>query len=173
MTKKNLNIKDIKNSNGLKLIHNDVNGFNIDVIEEQYKAKYVGEFCLKSKSGEWYDQAFSLFYNPTPHPQGSNYFALYYMYDYDTLINDKIPKVYITDGISAVQDKQGTPVIYIAAMVDDNQAIYSAYRHDSQSYNDVMIDGGRDYHRGSLGSKLINFIIEDSEIKLVGEQEVE
>lgn len=164
---KDFHIKQFKDSN-LYLIHRDRNNFNIAVAEEKYKATYVGEFCLKSSSGEWINQPFSIFYNPIKHPEGSNYFALYYkletIYDVDAV--DIISTPYITNGISAVIDEDSNEPVVYTGVVEDSKVLYSAYRHDFQTYKDLMMDGGRDYSRYSCDTT-IQFTIVDGEVVLV------
>jgi len=149
-----------------KLIHKDSNNFKISEVEKKYSAVYLGEFCLKSPSEGWMNQAYSLFYTPKAHPQGSNYFALYYMWDLVSLETGK-PKLYITNGISAVVDPEtGDRVIYTGVDCGDDEILYSAYRHDYQTYKDFMIDGGRDYTKRSMNGNLVSFKIVDDQIVL-------
>lgn len=152
----------IKDSD-IVILHADSLNFNIEYIEEKYKAHYIGEFCLKGVSGEWVNQPVALFYNEEKHPRGSNYFAILNKYRYPNIDS---PTVMITNGISAVEDKEGNPIVYSAVLNNDNKALYSAYRHDYQTYEDLMIDGGRDYTKSSLGSPFIRFIIKDGKVEL-------
>ena len=134
----------------------------IPVVKKQKDAKFVLECCLRGKSDEWINQTFALFYSPAQHPEGSNYFALYYQYGFDP---EDRPKLMITNGISAVENKDGTPVTYTALVNDAGEFIYSANRHDCQIYDNMMIDGGRDYYRSNMNTgKLEQFIIKDGEI---------
>jgi len=145
------------------LIHKDHMKEIIDnkQVEEKYKAKFVLECCLKSKTGEWVNMPFALFYTEEKHPQGSNYFAVYLKPGFMVGSTDLLM---ISDGITAVYDKLGNHVTY-SAVVDEekNVALHSAYRHDYQTYDDLMIDGGRDYTKTN-GKPIEQFIIENGEI---------
>lgn len=150
-------VKDIVNSH-LKLIHNDTLQINISEAENKFDAKYVGEFCAKTSSGEWSNQAVALFYNTQPHPRGSNFFGLCCQHD---------QKWYIVNGISAVICKDtGLPVVYEGVVCDNQYVLYSAFRHDYQKYNQYMIDGGRDYTRWS-GQDIVQFNIDKSSGNIV------
>ena len=107
----------------------------------------------------------AIFYQDEPHPEGSNYFGIYF---------DPLRESYmITDGISAVTyqsgEREGEPVIYSCGLNEETkEAIYSAYRHDYQTHNGViMMDGGRDYCRGNLSQGLLRFKIVDGELEIV------
>lgn len=112
--------------------------FDIEAVEKKYGATYVGELCIKLKTGEWTNFAVSVFYQKTPaKPEYSNYFGLY----------TKGGNAYITDAISAVDTS------FLGVVADDGEVIYSAYRHDYTTSKDgsVFIDGGREYIRRSGG----------------------
>lgn len=102
---------------------------NIKKIEEHYKAKYVFESCLKSVTGNWTSMTAAIFYTEEAHPQGSNYFGLYF--------NNK--NFMITNGISAIEPFEGILI--------DNDVVYSRHRHDYRCHNGIFVDGGRDYLR--------------------------
>ena len=114
-------------------IHNEPLYFKKDaipLIEEKYKAKYVFETCIKSYDGGWCNFPSMIFYTEEAHPEGSNYFAIYFNMGNKTMI---------TNGISAVEDFQGIQV--------GDDVIYSRYRHNYNELNEVFVDGGRDYLR--------------------------
>lgn len=124
--------------------------FNIANVENKYNAKYVGQFCLRDKYGNWVNDIAEVFWQPTPPVEGySNYFALF--------IRDGA--TFITSGASAVE---GT--LY-AVQADDGEIIYSRYRHDYRVSQDksVWIDGGRDYTRHGSHGKLIELKIVDGD----------
>lgn len=125
-----------------------ITGIDIKKVEEHYNARYVCETTLKTKDG-WRYQPSLIFYSETPHPEGSNYFALSYQ-DGDLLISN---------GISATEE----PIVGIRATNGD--IIYSRYRHDYRLSPDhsVFIDGGREYTRRSLGS-VVNITIQDGNL---------
>ena len=87
------------------------------------------------------------------------------MYDGLSILDEsKAPSVYITNGISAVIDKEtGEPIVYEGVVCDNQYVLYSAYRHDYQTYKEFMVDGGREYMRYS-GSEFVKFYIKDGEI---------
>ena len=102
-------------------------------IEQTRSCRYVCEYNLTDASGNAYDQPVMLFWNDIPHPQGSNWMALYSANgDY-----------YVRDGITASR----LPII--AYVSDDGQAVFSKHRYDFRSSRDgtISVDGGRDYTR--------------------------
>jgi hypothetical protein len=135
-----------------------------DVIEEKYGVSYVGEFCLtlKREAGDdpviWANFPAMIFWQEEPHPEGSNYMALYRCPLRDEWM--------IADGFHAVHDYEGNPIKFPAVVEligNEFYAIYSAYRHDYQSSNETMIDGGRDYVKSS-GHDITHFIVEKGKI---------
>lgn len=140
--------------------------FEISKVEELRKATFVGEVCLMGTNKEWANTPVALFYTETAHPQGSNYFGLFFK---TVFLGDSFDStLMITDGISAVVDKEGNPVVYTGILNKEwGEVYYSAYRHDCQSFGDFMIDGGRDYTRHSLNGELVQFIIEKNKFKLL------
>ena len=129
----------------ISIVHNDtflVDPKTIATIESHYNGKYIMETTIKSVNGNWVNMPVALFYTEEAHPEGSNYFALYH---------DHTGSLMITNGISAVEDEEGNPVVYEANLnTETNQAVYSAFRHDYQVVNKTMMDGGRDYARCSI-----------------------
>ena len=116
-------------------------------IEEMYKSKYIGDFTINNGAG-WTEYPVSLFYNPAPDdPSYSNYFGVFI----------KAGHVYITNGIST------TDIDIMGVISNDNEIIYSRYRHDYRLSTDgtVMIDGGRDYLRTNTAKTVIMRIIVD------------
>jgi hypothetical protein len=109
-----------------------LNPESVKKVEEKYNAKYVLESCVKLRTGDWANFPTAIFYTEKAHPQGSNYFALYY--DGSDLM--------ITDGLSAVQD------VIFEGLEAEGEVIYSRYRWDSRGgKNGAFVDGGRDYFR--------------------------
>lgn len=105
---------------------------DIDRAEEHYSARYVCETTLKLGEGWRYEPSL-IFYTETPHPQGSNYFALT-VRDGEVWISDALPSI-----------REG----FAGARADSGDVIYSRYRHDFRTSADgsVSIDGGREYTR--------------------------
>jgi hypothetical protein len=107
----------------------------IKLVENTYKAKYVCDTCLRDvtcKNNVYINSPFAVFYTETPHPKGSNWFAVY---------NDGLG-FSITNAITATEPFSG---ICISALDKEDVIVYSRYRHDMQVYDDVTVDGGRDY----------------------------
>lgn len=103
----------------------------IQLIEMKYNATYVCDTCIKTKN-EWANRPFAVFYNETPHPRGSNWFAFYYDGNGYS----------ITDAITATEPFSA---ILIKGIDNEDVIVYSRYRHDMQIYQDMTVDGGRDY----------------------------
>lgn len=154
-----LNVQKL--TSGYTLVHLDELASLIDVskVQNWKNAKYVGEFTLKNKDGNWANIPVQIYYQKEAHTQGSNYFGLFFDGTTDSFL--------ITDGISAVINKDGTPVIYTGVSNDDKEVLYSARRHDYQTYEGMMIDGGREYTKHNGKFPLINFKIVDGNIEIV------
>jgi|ADurb_H2B_02_Slu_FD_contig_101_143868_length_2047_multi_4_in_0_out_0_5 hypothetical protein len=122
--------------------------FNIDKVEAKYGAKFVGQFCLKTVDGTWAESPADIYYQPNPNVSlgHTHYFGLIFQRG----------SAYITKGDSAV-----APLI-TAAVADDGEIIYSAYRHHYNVSKDrsVFIDGGRDYTRGGCGAFIMLKIVD-------------
>ena len=148
-----LNVQKL--NDGYTLVHNDslCEYIRPGVVEEKYKAKYLGEFCLRG-SGGFNNAPMQLYYAEEAHPEGSNYFALYFAFKGDLVI---------TNGISAVNDSEGKPIKYLGVVNEDKEILYSAFRHDYQTYGDLMCDGGREYLKSSLHSS-VTFVIQGDKI---------
>ena len=140
-------------------IHNECSFMSekgIAIIEERYNAKYVFESCIKDTRGNWCDWPSAIFYTETPHPEGSNYFAIYY---FGGLAEANIPM--IANGISAVQSD-------IYGIDTGDGIIYSRYRHDYRVHNECMVDGGRDYLRSDgNGKSAVLRVVKDKLVKVV------
>ena len=132
----------------------------IKKVEEKYNAKYVLEACLRSRDGNWHNQPAAIFYTDDPHPEGSNYFALYMHHGWE----GQPAQLMITNGVSAIQG------IFKGARADDGEIIYSRYRHDYRTSRDgsVTVDGGRDYFKAhALPSQVVEFIVVADRLELV------
>jgi hypothetical protein len=130
-------------------------------LEERRNAKYVCETCIQSsvpmdktqvmKPG-WINHPVLVFYTPVAHPEGSNWFGIYF-----TAAGQGM----ICNAASAVEhDIQGV----VAA---NGEIIYSKYRHDYRMSSDgtAMADGGRDYFKtGPIGQGFITLRIEEDKL---------
>lgn len=109
----------------------------IQKLEKQYNAKYILETDLLGKdqfSGAtfWANKPAVIFYTEKAHPEGSNYFALYFRGD----------SLMITDGLPSIKD-----VVFLG-LEAESEVIYSRYRHDfREGKNGAFVDGGRDYFK--------------------------
>ena len=148
-------IHGIKSADGEYLIEHDdslSNMLKMDVIEEQYNAKYIGEFCYKQPTKGWVNQPMALFYTEKKHPEGSNYMGVLIKYT----ITGEFDCVIIVDGISAVEHE------WVGVLdVNCNAVLYSAFRHDYQKLGDLMADGGPDYTRSSMHPNVKFKIVKD------------
>lgn len=139
-----------------------LNEKQIAAVEAYYDAKYVCDTSLRNKHGGWANLPVALFYTEKKHPEGSNYFGLYY---------DNNGKATITDGISGTAPFEGL------LLIDDTIA-YSRYRHDYRSYSvdgrQIAVDGGREYLKRvgdlSLVKAEIMLQVEGAELKIITER---
>lgn len=133
------------------------NSEQISIVEKKYDATYVCETPIKDVNGNWVNFPCAIFYTEEPHPDGSNYFALY-----DYALPDGTSRLYICNGISAVTTITGV-------VADDGEIIYSRYRHDYRTSTDgsVFVDGGRDYLKCPLDAKTVDFTIINGKLKEV------
>lgn len=126
----------------------------IEKIEDYYKAKFICETCLKLSSDNWMNTNFAVFYQEDP-PEiaKSNYFALYY---------NREGNLMITDASSSLEPFEGL-------LINENEILYSRYRHDYKTYEDYMVDGGRDYmrFRPSASAKVVKLQIVKDQLEIV------
>lgn len=122
-------------------------------IEEYYKAKFICETCLKNIDGGWANIPVAVFYTENAHPEGSNWFGLYYNHD---------NKLMITDAKSALEP-------FDALLFENGDILYSRYRHDYRTYGNAMVDGGRDYFRytPTNDSKMVKIQIMKDKLEIV------
>ncbi len=123
-------------------------------IENKYNAKWVGQFPLKTKSGNWSsDNCADVYYQETPPVEGySNYFGLII----------QCGELYITSAACLEN------IEVIGVVSDDNEVIYSRYDHDMRYSTDksVWIDGGFSYIRSCVGAKLVSLKLVKNELIL-------
>lgn len=102
----------------------------IEEIEKHYNGKYLIDSCLRLANGEWANFPAAFFWQDEAHPQGSNYFAIYFKDGADMMI---------TDG-KCIEDQ-----MIVFGVCDNGELIHSRHRHDFISKNGAMMDGGQDY----------------------------
>lgn len=119
--------------------HEDQLPIYTHIIEEEYNAKYIGEFCYKNGKQGWMNQPMALFYTENPHPEGSNYLGVM-----TTVMPSGKETILLTDGVSAAENEW-----YGVLNEETNEVIYSAFRHDYQVLDVLMTDGGPEYLRSS------------------------
>ncbi len=129
---------------------------DIEKAEKKYGAKYIGDFCLKTKHGGWSEEPAAVFYQPTPDVSlgHTHYFGLF----------ERGGIMYITKGDSAFEE----PIVGIVGV--DGEVVYSRYRHDFRALKslDQFIDGGRDYcRRGGSGQMAGTVLLTVDKDKLV------
>jgi hypothetical protein len=124
---------------------------DIGKVEAKYKAKWVGQFPLKTKDGGWSsDSCADVYYQVIPPVEGySHYFGL--------IIQDG--SLYITSA-KCLEDKE-----FQGIRAKNGEIIYSRFRHDMRYSEDksVWVDGGFDYMRRSYGP-LVNLKLVYGEI---------
>lgn len=115
---------------------------NIPVIENHYKARFIGDLPLKGR-----DYPCAIFYQENPPNNFSNYFAIF-------VRNNKI---YITSAKEIVDTpRQGV-------ITKNKEIVYSKYHHDFHFSSDgiIAVDGGAEYLRLSGNPedyKVVRFI---------------
>jgi len=123
----------------------------ISSIEEKYNAKYVFESCCRAKDGSWMNKPMAIFYTEQAHPEGSNYFAIYYGHDGYPMI---------TNGISSTEG-------YVDGVDTGDGIIYSRHRHDYRVHNNCMVDGGRDYFKRSVNGTPVKMKVVKDQLVVV------
>lgn len=152
-----LNFTKIKTEDDHTLVHHDSmkKFFKMEEVEKIKNAKYMGEFTVKNPSGSWANIPVSVFYQEKAHPEGSNYFGLFF--------EPLRGHLMITDAKSVAEHK------WIGVLNEKTKEIlYSAYRHDFQTYEEMMIDGGPEYTKSYPNAKLVEFYLEKDKIKVDG-----
>lgn len=129
----------------------------IDVVEEMYKATFVGDFCLKLRDGSWTDHPIAIFYQPNPDIEAghSHYFGVHVTHQ---------NQIYLTDGKSAFENG------ITGAIADNGEVIFSRFRHNFVSSQDgsISIDGGRDYTKliGSNPNRTVKLVINKDKLEI-------
>lgn len=117
----------------LFLKHFTHTGINVGVVLKRYPtAKYVGQFPLRAKLGEFSDYVADVFYEQNPKIElgHSHYFA-----------------VYVRSGDAYITDAEHVESLMLAVYEDrDGNYIYSRFQHDFRSFetadDTISIDGG-------------------------------
>lgn len=124
----------------------------IGKIEQHYNAEFVCETTLKTKGGGWLNAPVAVFYTEQAHPEGSNWFGLYY----------RDGQLMVTDAQSALEPFDGL-------MLEDGSVFYSRFRHDYRVAAGAMVDGGRDYMRytPTAGSRVVQLKIVKNQLEVV------
>lgn len=120
-------------------------------IEEHYKAKYLGYWTIKTRSGGWSEWPVDVFYQPNPDTAKghTHYFGMY------RPVWHEDNTVMITNAESAFSE----PMVGLVS--DDGEVLVSHYRHDCVTKDNLMIDGGRDYTRRSMAGKTVIVTVVD------------
>lgn len=135
---------------------------DIEKCEQKYNAKYIGDFQTKRPDGTWNKKPCAIFYveNPDISKGHSNYFGLFM--ELISLNPIKYGKMFITNGLSAVEEP------FNAIKADNNEYIISSYTDDYRVSKDhsVFIDGGRDYIRCPLNSRVVKLKLNKDKFEL-------
>lgn len=126
----------------------------VSKLEDYYRAKFMGHWCIKDKYENWNDQPVDVFFQPNPDLEKghSYYFGVFKAHDEKGKMN-----LYLCDAHTAFSEP-----IY-GVLSDDGEVLISRYRNDLREKNDHFIDGGRGYIRRSPHSKLIEVSVRGGE----------
>jgi hypothetical protein len=128
---------------------------NIEKIEKDRNCRFVCEWNVK-QDDKILNDPMLIFWSDIPHPQGSNWMALFYYNDW-----------FVRDGITASQ----LPIECVVS--NDKQVLFSKSRHDFRSSNDgsVSVDGGRDYTRvlGNVRCERVWLVPQQGQLKIIPE----
>jgi hypothetical protein len=129
---------------------------NVAAVEKKYNATYVGDFCLKTKGGNWSEVPAAIFWQEIVPVEGySNYFG----------IIDQNGTLYITSGASAFSE----PIEGIVAR--NGEVNFSRYRRDFHYSADqsIAVDGGRDYLRvlGDIHQPRVHIVPDGPKLKII------
>lgn len=125
-------------------------------VNVEKNAKWVADMEYKGK-------LMSVFYQAEPAEGHSNYFALFWAWDYlDPKHGPMNTRLMITDG-AWIEEAEITGI-----EADNGDVIYSHYRHHYHTSEDgsVFIDGGREYTRCNKPGRLRKIVVEEGTIKL-------
>jgi hypothetical protein len=125
----------------------------IEKIGQRCNARYVFESQLKLRSDKWSDFSSAVFYAEEPHPQGSNWFAIW---NHDG-------RFMISNAISAVEEP------FFGALAENGDVIYSRHPRDLRESDDktVFIDGGRDHCRHDLIHEVLKLTVVKDKVVVV------
>lgn len=124
-------------------------------MEEHFNAKYICETSIKDRNENWINIPVAVFWQDKAHPQGSNYFGIFFGH---------MNQLMICDAISATLES-------FTGAVNGDEVIYSRYRHDYRQGNGFAIDGGRDYVKivGDVNVKLVQLQIVKDKLIMIGD----
>jgi hypothetical protein len=131
----------------------------IEKVEKLRNCRFVTEWTTLDSRGNAIDQPVLIFWNDTPHPQGSNWMGLFRDYHNGAW--------YVKDGITASQ----LPIQCVVS--NDKEVLFSKNSHHFNESVDksVAIDGGRDYTRiiGNVECERVWMVPYYGELKLIPE----
>ena len=124
----------------------------IKIVEDKYGAKYMGAWAIKTKDRSWGDEPVDVFYQPNPDTSKghSHYFGIF----------ARDGQAYITNAESAFSE----PITGI--LTENGDVLVSRFRHDYQTKDGYMIDGGRDYVRSS-GTQMVEMRINEGKLEVI------
>ena len=140
------------------------NYYPIDIkkAEEKYNAIYIGDFCLKDRSGNWREKPSAIFYakDPDRNKGHTNYLGLHLTYK---IVEEEmiIDKMYITNGESAFEEP------LVGLQTKNGDILISCYRHHYNEKDGEFIDGGRDYQRYSPPATFVNIGIKEDKLIVI------
>lgn len=131
----------------------------VEKIEKARNCRYVCEWPVM-QDGKINSEPMVIFWNDTPHPEGSNWMALFHFNR----------EWYVRDGITA-------SYIPLECVVSDSkQVLLSKYNHDFRQSNDksVTVDGGGDgrgFTRvlGNIRNERVWMVPQQGELKIIPE----
>lgn len=120
---------------------------DISIVEAKRDAKFIGCFPIGDRNQYVY-----VFYNKEKHPQGSNYFGLYYNYAREDW--------FIIDA-GEVEKKE-----YCGILRPDDTILHSYHRHNYvNDEHGNMVDGGNEYFKHYIKwGRAITFNFKDGKI---------
>ena len=118
----------------------------VSYIKKKYQAKYLGDFAVKLKDGNWASRPVACFYQPNPNRElgHSEYFGIGLAAHFD---GKEI--IYSAPFIMSVKSVFSED--FTALELSDKILVSCYTHHFNQDVSGAFIDGGRDYTRYSRG----------------------